>query len=305
MKIFIRKGGFESMGKIVPNLWFDTQADEASTFYTSLFKDSKIRSRTFLHDTPSGTADLISVSLAGQEFLLLSAGPYFKFNPSVSFMVACDSADEVDFLWGKLISGGEALMPLDAYPFSRKYGWVIDRYGLSWQLMEMEGFDPHQKITPTLMFAGDLCGKAEEAVRFYGSVFHHSAVGEFSRYGADEAPNKEGTVNYSRFTLEKLDFSAMDSAYDHGFTFNEAVSFVINCETQAEIDYYWEKLSAVPEAEQCGWLKDQYGVSWQVVPTLMNKMMAEGTPRQIAQVTEAFLKMKKFDIAELVRAYEQ
>lgn len=129
------------MDKIVPHLWFDTQADEASIFYTSLFKDSKILSRTFLHDTPSGTADLISVSLADREFLLLSAGPYFKFNPSVSFRIACDSPEEVDSFWERLIVGGEALMELGEYFFSKRYGWVIDRYGLSWQVMDMEGYD--------------------------------------------------------------------------------------------------------------------------------------------------------------------
>ena len=96
----------------------------------------------------------------------------------------------------------------------------------------------------------------------------------------------------------------MDSARVHDFGFNEAISFMIGCDGQDEIDYYWDRLSAVPEAEQCGWLKDRFGVSWQVVPTALDELMSRGTEQQIARVTEAFLQMKKFDLAELKRAYE-
>ena len=105
--------------------------------------------------------------------------------------------------------------------------------------------------------------------------------------------------------LEGQWFAAMDSAREHEFAFNEAISFLIPYETQEEIDYYWGKLSADPKAEQCGWLKDKYGLSWQVWPTAMGEMMAKGTPEQIARVTRAFLQMKKFDIAALKRAYEE
>jgi predicted 3-demethylubiquinone-9 3-methyltransferase (glyoxalase superfamily) len=124
-----------------------------------------------------------------------------------------------------------------------------------------------------------------------------------ARYGKGEEPDKEGTVKYAAFTLLGQEFGAMDSALEHKFSFNEAVSFIIPCETQDEIDYYGEKLSAVPEAEQCGWLKDKYGVSWQIVPTAMGEMMKNGTREQIDRVTQAFLPMKKLDIAILKRAY--
>jgi predicted 3-demethylubiquinone-9 3-methyltransferase (glyoxalase superfamily) len=106
------------------------------------------------------------------------------------------------------------------------------------------------------------------------------------------------------FTLEGQWFAAMDSAHEHNFRFNEAISFMVNCATQEEIDYYWGKLSTVPEAEQCGWLKDKFGLSWQIVPTELDAMMRDGTPEHIARVTEAFLKMKKFDLAELCKAYQ-
>lgn len=97
---------------------------------------------------------------------------------------------------------------------------------------------------------------------------------------------------------------AMDSSLPHDFSFNEAISFIVNCDAQEEIDHYWGKLSADPKAEQCGWLKDKYGLSWQIVPVQMNEMMKNGTREQIDRVTQAFLKMKKFDIVELKRAYE-
>jgi predicted 3-demethylubiquinone-9 3-methyltransferase (glyoxalase superfamily) len=101
-----------------------------------------------------------------------------------------------------------------------------------------------------------------------------------------------------------MEFAAMDSAHAHNFTFNEAISFMVYCDSQEEIDYYWEELSADPKAEQCGWLKDTYGLSWQIVPTVMDKMLSHNDPKKTARVTEAFLKMKKFDIAKLEEAYE-
>jgi predicted 3-demethylubiquinone-9 3-methyltransferase (glyoxalase superfamily) len=293
------------MQKIIPHLWFDKEAEEASQFYMSLFKDSKRKDKSILNDTPSGTVDMITIELAGQEFILLSAGPYFKFTPAVSFLIACSTVAEVEELWEKLSPNGEVLMPLDKYPFSEKYGWVMDKYGLSWQVMGMGNTEIKQKITPTLMFVGDQCGNAEEAVNFYASIFHNSKIGDILRYDEAATPDKPGTIQHVEFTLDNQDFAAMDSAYDHKFTFNEAISFLVNCNTQEEIDYYWEKLSAVQEAEQCGWLKDKYGLSWQIVPTIMNDMMQDKDPEKIARVTEAFLKMKKFDIAELVRAYER
>lgn len=292
------------MQKIVPHLWFDTEAGEAAEFYTSLFGGSRINDRTTLHDTPSGTVELITIDLAGQEFMLLSAGPYFKFTPAVSFLVACNSVAEVEHLWAQLSEGGSALMPLDTYAFSERWGWVMDRFGLTWQVMFHGDLDVRQKITPTLMFVGDVYGKAEEAIHFYTSVFGHAHAGSILRYGEDEAPNRLGTIKFAAFTLEGQGFANMDNGYDHDFTFNEAISFVVNCDTQAEIDAFWAKLSAVPDAEQCGWLKDRYGVSWQIVPTIMNEMMRDKDPEKLARVTAAFLKMKKFDIGELQRAYE-
>jgi predicted 3-demethylubiquinone-9 3-methyltransferase (glyoxalase superfamily) len=292
-------------------LWFDKEAKEATGFYTSLFENSRIARVTTLRDTLSGDTDVVSFTLSGQPFMAISAGPLFRFNPSVSFLIAGKTNAQVQDLWDRLAAGGTVLMALGEYPFSGKYGWLQDKYGLSWQLMVTEGRETKQRITPTLMFVGAVSGKAEEAIDHYVAVFKHapakrgeSAVGNVMRYAKGMAPDKEGTIAHAAFTLDGQEFAAMDSARQHQFAFNEAISFMVYCDTQREIDYYWEKLSAVPEAEQCGWLKDKYGVSWQVVPSVMDDMMGKGTKEQISRVTAAFLKMKKFDIAALEKAFK-
>ena len=293
-----------NMEKITPHLWFDNNAEEAAKFYTSIFKDSKLKNVTTLHNTPSGTVEIFTVEVLGQEFTLINAGPLFKFNPSVSFLVACSTKEEVDGLWKKLSEGGTALMDLGEYPFSEKYGWMQDKYGLSWQIMFMGDHKIKHRIIPTLMFVGKQYGKAEEAINFYSSVFGNARVGDILRYSKGEEPDKEGTVKHASFRLEDQDFAAMDSAREHNFAFNEAISFMVHCNTQKEIDYYWEKLSAYPEAEQCGWLKDKYGLSWQIVPNIMDEMLKVNDEKKIARVTEAFLQMKKLDIAKLKEAYD-
>ena len=259
-----KKGGIEkSTKKIVPHFWFDKEAKEAAKFYTSIFKGSRVKNISMLHNTPSGSVDIVTIELSGQEFMLISAGPLFKFNPSVSFLVACETKEEVDTLWEKLSEGGLPLMPLDKYPFSERYGWIQDKYGVSWQVMFMgdSKMKLKQKITPMLLFVGDVCGKTEEAINFYTSIFSNAGIDDIVRYSKGEEPDEEGTVKYATFTLAGYGFAAMDSAHKHDFAFNETISFMVHCETQDVIDYYWEKLSADPKAEQCGWLKDKYGVS--------------------------------------------
>jgi predicted 3-demethylubiquinone-9 3-methyltransferase (glyoxalase superfamily) len=292
------------MPNITPHFWFDKEAKEAAEFYTSLLPDSRVTNIITLHDTPSGDCDLVSFVLANQPFMAISAGPLFKFNPSASFHVKLKTKEEVDAIWEQLSFGGNVLMPLDAYPFSERYGWVEDKYGLSWQVIYAGNNDIQQTITPVLMFVGAVCGKTEEAVTFYTSVFQHAQTVFLTRYGKGEEPDKEGTVKYVAFTLEGMEFGAMDSAREHHFAFNEAISFLVPCETQAEIDYYWEKLSADPKAEQCGWLKDKFGLSWQIWPTAIGEMMKNGTREQIDRITQAFLPMKKFDLATLQKAYQ-
>jgi predicted 3-demethylubiquinone-9 3-methyltransferase (glyoxalase superfamily) len=298
------------MPTITPHLWYDKEAGEAARLYTSAFPHSRITGGVTLHDTPSGDAPVVSFELWGYPFQAISAGPLFKLNPSISFMVNFDPSRDkdaqtlLDAAWSKLVEGGQILMPLDAYPFSPHFGWVQDKYGLTWQLiLTNSAGEERPPIIPSLLFVGAVCGKAEAASDFYISLFPDSKRGTISRYPGGMAPEQEGSIMFTDFMLAGKWFTAMDSAHAHNFAFNEAVSFMVSCDTQEEIDYYWEKLSAVPEAEQCGWLKDKYGVSWQIVPAAMGEMMSSGTPEQLDRVTQAFLPMKKFDIAKLQAAY--
>lgn len=303
--------------RIVPHLWYDKEAREAAEFYASVFPRSSVSNVTTLHDTPSGDCDVVSFSVWDHQFMAISAGPMFKFTPAISVIVNFDpllfgdsaSRDDdarcaLDTAWAKLSQDGSVLMPLDKYPFSERYGWVQDKYGLSWQLIltNPEG-EPRPPIVPAMLFTGSNCGRAEEAMDFYLSVFKDARRGNLVRYPAGYAPEREGTIMFADFALESSWFAIMDSARAHASSFNEAISLIVNCDRQEEIDYYWEKLSAVPEAEQCGWLKDRFGVSWQVVPSDMNDMLRKGNHDQITRVTQAFLGMKKFDVAALQRAY--
>ncbi|MEX1112431.1 MAG: VOC family protein [Candidatus Andersenbacteria bacterium] len=298
------------MQKITPHLWFDKNGEEAATFYTSVFNNGKILSTTRyteaghdVHGMEAGTVLTVGFEIEGYTITALNGGPHFKITPAISFIVNCPTKEEVDELWAKLSEGGKTLMPLNTYPFSERYGWIQDQYGVSWQLMFSEQTTV-RTIVPSLMFVGDRAGKAEEAINFYVSIFEDSKVGDISRYGAGQPPDKEGTVMYADFTLAGQKFAAMDSAQTHEFTFNEGVSLLVECKTQEEIDYFWGKLSAVPESEQCGWLKDKYGVSWQIVPGGMDEMLNDPDKEKANRAMNAMLAMKKIDISGIQNAYE-
>ncbi len=158
-----------------------------------------------------------------------------------------------------------------------------------------------QKIVPHLWLEKD----ADKAAEFYVSVFKNSRILKTSYYpqAAEEVSGqKKGSVMTVRFILEGQEFMVLNGG--PAFKPNEAVSFMVFCDTQKEIDYFWDKLSFVPESEQCGWLKDKFGLSWQIVPTILDAMITDKDPQKVERVTAAFLKMKKFDISALRKAYE-
>jgi predicted 3-demethylubiquinone-9 3-methyltransferase (glyoxalase superfamily) len=204
----------------------------------------------------------------------------------------------VNEIWNKLLDGGKALMPLDKYPWSEKYGWVQDKFGLTWQLMFETANGQDQTIAPAMLFTGKQLGKAEAAINFYTSVFDNSSKGMLAHYPESDA--NAGKLMYADFTLNRHSIIAMDGPGEHDYTFNEAVSFVVDCETQEEIDYYWNKLTEGGEESRCGWLKDKFGVSWQIVPTVLGKLMTD--PERAPRVMQAFMQMKKFDIEKLLQA---
>lgn len=296
--------------KITPCLWIDDQIEEAVNFYTSIFNNSKIELVT--HNSPdsakmSGKKDgsilTISFQIEGQEFTALNGGPYFQINPSISFFVHCDTAKEIDLLWSKLSAGGEVLMELDKYPFNEKYGWVIDKFGVSWQLILM---DNKQKVAPCLMFTGEHFKQAEEAINYYISIFRNPAMpadssGIILKEYYQPGQGQEGAVIHARFKLNGQEFIAMDSNLEHKFNFNQAISFVVNCNSQEEIDYYWNKLSegGPEEAQQCGWLVDKFGVSWQIVPEVLDELLINPDPERTGRVLQAILQMKKIDFKTL------
>lgn len=301
------------MKKIIPHLWFDKEGREAAEFYISAFGDGKIISSVILKDTPGGDSESVTFEILGTRFMSISAGPIFRPNPSISFMVNFDpskdssAAEKLESAWNKLMEGGNALMDLGEYPFSKKYGWVEDKYGVSWQLIltNPEG-EERPAIMPSLLFVGDVCGKAEAALDHYAAVFKDTRKGTIVHYSEGMEPEKSENLMFGEVMIEGGNWIiAMDSASpEHKFGFTEGVSLIVNCDTQEEIDYYWEKLSAVPLAEQCGWLKDKFGISWQISATRLDEMMSNGTPEQIARVVQTFLPMKKIDIATIEKAYK-
>ena len=296
------------MQKINPFLWFDDNAEEAVNFYISVFSDSKIKTTTRYNEEsanaagrPKDSVMTVAFNLFGQPFVAINGGPVFKINPSVSFFVNCKTEKEVEELWNKLSDSGKILMALDKYPFSEKYGWLQDKFGVSWQLIISPG-EIEQKIIPSLMFTKDVTGKAEEAINFYTSVFNDAKPGSFFRFEEGQKPDKDSSVAYADFTLERQKFAAMDGGHMHDFSFNEAVSFVVNCKDQKELDHYWDKLSAVPQAEMCGWLKDKFGLSWQIVPTILGELLGSKEPGKSQRVMQKVLQMKKLDIDTLKEA---
>jgi predicted 3-demethylubiquinone-9 3-methyltransferase (glyoxalase superfamily) len=291
------------MQKITPFLWFEKDMAGVAAYYQSVFPGVVVKAGGELSDTPSGSVQMATLEIFGFNIDLMTAGPYLPFNATVSFLISCESAEEVDDLASRLV-GGTTMMELGEYPFAERYTWITDRYGVSWQLMFSSKMAQTQKVMPVLMFSINMCGRAEEAARFYTSVFHNATLHYLEKYAAGESGNEKAVVKHAGFTLENVNMAVMDNGTTPAsFTFAQAVSFIISCENQAEIDYYWEKLTDGGTEIQCGWLNDKFGFPWQVVPSAMGRMMSTGTKEQIGRVTTAFMQMKKFDIATLDRAF--
>jgi len=271
-------------------LWFDGLGKAAADLYCSCFKNSKI------------TADngmVVMFELDGNKFMALNGGPMFKINPSISLFATCETIEATNELWDKLIIGGKPLMPIDKQPWSERYGWLQDKYGVTWQIMVVNEKGEKPRIRPAMLFTGDKLGKAEEAEHFYCKLFANSSVGFQERY--PEGSEYAGKLMYSEFVLNGKDMIAMDGPGGHDYTFNEGISYVVDCETQQEIDYFWNTLTADGGKESmCGWLVDKYGVSWQIVPTIIGKLMTD--KEKSGRVMQALLKMKKLDIEGLKNA---
>lgn len=276
---------------IYPSIWCKTSAKDVADYYVSVFKNTEI-----VDD--NGFFKVLNIH--GHRIKLLEGEVDFELNPSISLMYLTPSETEVEELYEQLIVGGNTLMPLDSYPFSSKYAWVEDKHGVSWQLITAEEKDIIQKIVPTIMMLGENNGKAENAISFYTSLFPNSEKRGVSKY-TDQEGETPGNIQHAEFKINDYLLMIMDSSQSHSFNFNEAVSLVIECDTQDEIDHYWDKLTADGGEESvCGWLKDKYGVRWQVEPKVLNDLLQK-TPK----VFEVMLTMKKLNIKQLKEAAEE
>ena len=298
------------MKSIYPCLWFHSQAEEAANFYKTVFANAEIGSIARYGEAASkasgqkvGSVMTVMFSLEGQQFMGLNGGPIFSITPAISFFVSCETEEEVNNLWEKLSPGGKVRIELGEYPYSKRYGWIEDKFGVSWQLILVPK-PGKQKIFPCLLFANKKFGKAAEAMDFYTSTFPNGKILSSQKAPPGEPYNNENAVMYGEFTLHDALFAAMDGPGKHDFDFTEALSFVVNCDTQEEIDELWTALSAVKESEQCGWLKDKYGVSWQITPAKWEDMVNDKNSAGVERMMEAMMHMKKLDMAKLQAAYD-
>lgn len=275
---------------IYPCLWFDGKAKEAASFYCSIFNNS-----TITVESPM----VVKFKIEGKTIMGLNGGPMFKINPSISLFVTCQSTEEIETTWNKLIEGGVAMMALNNYPWAEKYGWLVDKFGMTWQLMLGELPANGQKITVSLLFANEQYGKARQAIETYTAIFPGSQINMLQLYEAGEG-QPAGNVKFAHLSLNNEMIAVMDGPGDHQFKFNEGVSLVVECEKQEEIDYYWNKLTEGGKESRCGWLVDKFGVSWQIIPAIIGSLMAD--PEKVPRVMQAVMKMKKLDIETLINA---
>lgn len=295
------------MQKILPYLWFDNNAKEAINFYIAVIPGSKILyEREYKNTGPDMNQNIYTVSyeLAGREFAAMNAGPYFKFNPAVSLSIFCKSIEEADAIWEKLSEKAEVLMEYKEYPFSKKYGWLNDKFGLSWQVC-VYGIEemPKQKVAPHIMFTGKYNGKTEDAMNFYTNLFSNSKIDSIYRYEKNDG-DTPGNINHAQFTIEDQVFTAMDSSLPHKFEISGAISFLIRCNDQKEIDKFYDAFANGGEEQQCGWVQDKYGVVWQVYYTKLDEYTSDKDQSRADKVTKAMLGMKKLNVSDLEKAYK-
>lgn len=277
------------INQIYPSIWFDGQAKAAAEFYGFVFPDAKIVS-----ENPIVTM----WELYGQTFMGINGGSMFTPNPSISFFVTCETNEEIDAIWNKLSEGAKIMMALDKYDWSEYYGFLQDKFNVSWQIFKGKMSEVNQKIVPCFLFTDSKFGKAYQAVQFYISVFSDSKIDGVLFYDENEYAQRE-IVKHSQFVLDGNVYMAMDGAGEHNFTFNEGISFVINCDSQEQIDYFWNTFTENGGEEgQCGWCKDKFGVSWQVIPRILVQLVAD--PEKREKVVNPFMQMTKFDIQTLL-----
>ena len=269
-------------------LWFNQTAKEAREFYQSIFEDFEVKSENPM---------VSSVRLNGRDFIFLGGANHVTFNPSISFFLIFQSNEALEKKWADLSKDGKVLMELNTYPWSSLYGWCEDKNGISWQLMIHHTLP--EKIIPALLFTQQNNGKAEQAIQYYTRLIPHSQINLLDRY-VEGSGDKEGNIQHAQFLLNDQHFIAFESSYMHQFIFNDAISFVITCQNQDEIDFYWDSfIRDGGSPSKCGWIKDPFGVSWQIIPENMGQLMRNFNNPTFMNV---FMSMGKIDINTLENA---
>ncbi len=295
------------MRKIIPYFWCDGNLEEFISFYTGVFPNSKTGFTTYSSEAsaavsgiPVGTIMSQQFWLCGQEFGAINGGDYFKHSPAVSMTVPCENKEQIDALWEKISEGGFVMMPLQEYPFSPRYGWVQDRFGVSWQL-HMSG-EKHRLI-PSLLFVNEKCGKAQQAVEDYARIFKGSKITAMDRF-SETGPDPKGDKLRATLQIGDTELVLMDGAGVHQFDFTGAISLMVDCENQQEIDYFWNAFTKEGDELPCGWAKDKYGVTWQVFANFLEEYLYDNKNADKSEAAlQAMYGMKKISIDGIVRAH--
>lgn len=302
------------MQSINPCFWYDFDAMEAAELYQQALPNTSVVS-TFHYPTEglpafqegfAGLPMLVELSIDGFTISLFNGGDAFTPNPSFSLMLVFDPARNPDaeqalrHAWATLSREGKELMALGEYPFSPLYAWVEDKFGVSWQLITpgASQISTRPFVLPTFLFGPATQKPALAALNLYTEVFEDAKISTMIPY--DEPPNSVGMggVVYSELQIADQWFVAMDANLDLGFSFTPGASLIVKCTTQEEIDHLWDGLSATPSAELCGWCRDEFGFSWQIIPETYQAALC-ASPATYA----AAMKMKKIIMAELQRTW--
>ncbi|MFV0557249.1 MAG: VOC family protein [Enterococcus sp.] len=276
-------------------LWIDGKAPQIAAYYLDTFKETQPLKTTHFVDNQHGKAGEIltmTLELAGCEFMLLNGGDEFTPTPAISYLVDCETEAEVRHVWERLSHDGQILMPLSTEDIGSLFGWTIDQFGYSWQVRLSA---TPQKITPCIMFANDLVGQALAARQTWIQAFGGEAT--FEQLDDDDR------VLMAGFNLRGQDFLIMESNYAHDFGFSLANSFYLYCQDQADIDQVWQAITQNGAEYPCGWMVDQYGLSWQTTTEELEDMTADGHEKQTLQMTLALYEMKKLDLEKLRQAF--
>lgn len=275
--------------QLYPCIWFDNNAKIAADFYCSIFREGCILQETSI---------TVSFKIAGTQFLGINGGQRYAPNPAISYFVYCGGESEIERLYMELSKDGKIMMPLGKYDWTEKYAWVEDRFGVSWQL-DVDPINSAQGIVPCLFFGNEKYMMVKPAIEQYTQIFDDSRVlMEMGYPSGTEMP--ADALLFAQFKLDGFIFNAVSSPQKHEFDFSPGNSFVIVCYTQAQIEYYWEKLGEEGRFDECGWLTDRYGVSWQIIPAILPSLMTDS--RIAEHVMNTLLQMQRLDILPLLKA---